>query len=96
MPTPIQNTTKDANKKNYSPNVVYVPTPHNVVAKIPELAQVKQTDTVYDLGCGDGRIVITAVKKYGCKAIGFDVAPKQIKESLGNVKKNNVGHLVKI
>jgi SAM-dependent methyltransferase len=78
------------------PDVVFVPTPENVVDKMLELAQVKKEDLVYDLGCGDGRIVVAAAKKYGCKAVGFDVDPRRIKESLENVEKNNVGHLVRI
>jgi ribosomal protein L11 methylase PrmA len=57
---------------------------------------VKRGDLVYDLGCGDGRIVVTAAKKYGCKAVGFDVDPQRIKESNDNVKNNNVGDLVTI
>jgi LEA14-like dessication related protein/protein-L-isoaspartate O-methyltransferase len=77
-------------------DVVFVPTPHDVVDKMLELAQVKKDDLVYDLGCGDGRIVVTAAKKYGCKAVGFDIDPRRVKESLENVKKNNVGHLVTI
>ncbi len=78
------------------PDVIYVPTPQPVVDKMLELAQVTKDDLVYDLGCGDGRIVVTAAKKYGCKAVGYDIARKRIKESLENVEKNNVGHLVRI
>ncbi|UCE50703.1 MAG: methyltransferase domain-containing protein [Phycisphaerales bacterium] len=78
------------------PDVIYVPTPQPVVDKMLELAQVTKDDLVYDLGCGDGRIVVTAAKKYGCKAVGYDIARKRIKESLANVEKNNVGHLVRI
>jgi ribosomal protein L11 methylase PrmA len=51
---------------------------------------------VYDLGCGDGRIVVTAAKRFGCRAVGFDIDPRRVEESLENVQKNNVGHLVKI
>ena len=51
---------------------------------------------VYDLGCGDGRIVVTAAKRYGVKAVGFDINPKRVRESLENVRKNNVEHLVTI
>ena len=80
----------------HEPDVIYVPTPQEVVDKMLELAQVTKDDLVYDLGCGDGRIVVTAAKKYGCKAIGFDVAKKRIQESLENVKKNTVGDLVQI
>jgi ribosomal protein L11 methylase PrmA len=57
---------------------------------------VKKDDLVYDLGCGDGRIVVAAAKKYGCKAVGFDIDPRRVAESLGNVKKEDVGDLVKI
>src|SRR5438094_10133046 len=61
-----------------------------------ELAQVKKGDVVYDLGSGDGRIVVTAAKKYGVKAIGFEIDPERIKESQENIKKAGVGHLVEI
>ena len=79
-----------------TPDVIYVPTPQNVVDKMLELAQVTKDDVVYDLGCGDGRIPVTAAKVYGCKAFGYDVDPKRIKESLENVEKNGVGKLVTI
>lgn len=78
------------------PDVVYVPTPQKVVDKMLELAAVKKTDLVYDLGCGDGRIVVTAAKKHGCRAMGFDINPKRVEESLKNVKENKVEKLVKI
>ena len=78
------------------PDVIYVPTPQPVVDKMLELAQVTKDDLVYDLGCGDGRIVVTAAKKLGCKAVGYDIARQRIKESRANVEKNNVGHLVRI
>jgi tRNA A58 N-methylase Trm61 len=78
------------------PDILYVPTPQDVVDKMLELAQVTKNDLVYDLGCGDGRIVVTAAKKYGCRAVGYDIDPKRIKDSLENVEKNNVGDLVRI
>ena len=71
------------------PDVIFVPTPHEVVAKMLEMAEVKKGDVVYDLGCGDGRIVVAAAKK-GAKAIGFDIDPERIEESQENVKKNKV------
>ena len=83
-------------EKKTAPDVVYVPTPNDVVAKMLELAQVKKSDLVYDLGCGDGRIVVTAAKKFGAKGIGFDINPVRIKESLDNIEKNKVGDLVEI
>jgi SAM-dependent methyltransferase len=76
--------------------VPYVPTPQDVVERMLELAEVKKADVVYDLGSGDGRIVITAAKKYGVKAIGFEIDPQRIKESAENIKKAGVGHLVEI
>jgi tRNA G37 N-methylase Trm5 len=77
-------------------DVPFVPTPHDVVEKMLELVAVTTDDLVYDLGCGDGRIVVAAAKKYGCRAVGFDIDPRRIKESLENVAQNRVGHRVKI
>ncbi len=77
------------------PDVVFVPTPEEVVAKMLELAQVTSKDVVYDLGCGDGRIVVAAAK-LGCRAYGFDVDPQRIKESKENVERNGVGNLATI
>jgi SAM-dependent methyltransferase len=76
--------------------VPYVPTPQEVVERMLELAQVKKGDVVYDLGSGDGRIVVTAAKKYGVKAIGFEIDPERIKESKENIAKAGVGNLVEI
>jgi SAM-dependent methyltransferase len=78
------------------PDIEYVPTPQNVVDKMLEVAKLKKTDLLYDLGCGDGRIVVTAAKKYGVKSIGFDIDPQRVRESRENVAKNDVGHLVTI
>jgi precorrin-6B methylase 2 len=77
------------------PDVIFVPTPPEVVAKMLELAKVTKDDVVYDLGCGDGRIVVAAAK-LGAKAYGFDVDPQRIKESKENVEKNGVGNLATI
>ncbi|MBM4264189.1 MAG: methyltransferase domain-containing protein [Deltaproteobacteria bacterium] len=76
--------------------VPYVPTPQEVVDRMLDLAQVKKGDVVYDLGSGDGRIVVTAAKKYGVKAIGFEIDPERIRESKENIKKAGVEHLVEI
>jgi precorrin-6B methylase 2 len=83
-------------RKSRKPDVIFVPTPQDVVDKMLELAKVTKDDLVYDLGCGDGRIVVTAAEKYGCKAVGYDISRKRVKESLENVQKHNVGHLVRI
>lgn len=83
-------------KSSRTPDVIYVPTPQDVVDKMLEMAEVKETDLIYDLGCGDGRIVVTAAKKYGCKAAGFDIDPERVEESLENVKRSQVQELVEI
>jgi SAM-dependent methyltransferase len=70
--------------KDKKPDVIYVPTPQEVVNKMLEVAKVTKDDVVYDLGCGDGRIVCTAARKYGCKAIGYDIDPDRIKDSEAN------------
>jgi precorrin-6B methylase 2 len=94
--TSSEQQTSQVNQPMHKPDVIFVPTPQEVVEKMLEMAQVKKDDVVYDLGCGDGRIVVTAAKKYGCRCIGYDVDPQRIKESLENVEKNNVGNLVRI
>jgi SAM-dependent methyltransferase len=88
-------TTKETKPKR-TPDVVFVPTPHDVVAKMLEMVDVKKGDIVYDLGCGDGRIPVAAAKKYGCKAFGWDIDPQRVKESQENIKKNGVEKLVTI
>lgn len=81
---------------NPVPDVVYVPTPQRLVDKMLEMAEVKPGDVVYDLGCGDGRIVVTAARKYGVKAVGVDIDPQRVKEAMENVRSNKVEHLVTI
>jgi len=76
--------------------VPFVPTPQEVVERMLELAQVKKGDVVYDLGSGDGRIVITAAKKYGVRAVGFEIDPDLIKQSGDNIRKEGVAHLAEI
>lgn len=83
-------------KPERTPDIEYVPTPQNVVDKMLEVVKLKKEDVLYDLGCGDGRIVVTAAKRYGVKAIGFDIDPERVKESRDNVKKGGVERLVTI
>jgi SAM-dependent methyltransferase len=75
--------------------VPFVPTPQEVVDKMIEIAGVKKGDVVYDLGSGDGRIVITAAKK-GARAVGFDVDGDLVKESRENIRKAGVQDLAEI
>lgn len=77
-------------------DVPYVPTPQEVVNKMLEMAQVKKGDTVYDLGSGDGRIVVTAAKKFGAKGVGIDLDPQRVREARENVEKSGVENLVTI
>ena len=77
-------------------DIIYVPTPQKVVDKMLEVAKVTKSDVVYDLGCGDGRIVVSAAKKLGARGLGFDLDPERIKEANENVKGANVGSLVSI
>ena len=79
-----------------TPDVIYVPTPQPVVDKMLEMAKVTKKDVVYDLGCGDGRIPVTAAKRYGAKALGVDLDPDRIDEAMENVRSNKVEHLVTI
>jgi SAM-dependent methyltransferase len=77
-------------------NLIYVPTDEEVVEKMFEMAKVKKGDVVFDLGCGDGRIVCMAAKKFGTKGVGIDLNPERIKDSLATVKKYGVKDLVDI
>ena len=78
------------------PDVIYVPTPEAVVEAMLQVANVTKNDVVYDLGCGDGRIPVTAARKYGARGFCYDIDPQRIKEANENVAKNNVGDKVKI
>ncbi len=79
----------------YQYDVPYVPTPYEVVEEMLQIAHVSKDDILYDLGCGDGRIVITAAKKYGCRGVGIDLDPQRIKESRENAVKENVKNKVR-
>jgi SAM-dependent methyltransferase len=76
------------------PDVPYVPTTEEAVKVMLKLAGVKPSDTVYDLGCGDGRIVIAAAKEYGAHGVGLDINPERIKEANANAKRAGVENLV--
>jgi hypothetical protein len=70
--------------------VPYVPTPQAVVDEMLKLAKPTKSDLLYDLGCGDGRIVVTAAKTFGTKGVGFDIDPERIKESEANARSAGV------
>ena len=77
------------------PDVEYVPTPHEVVAEMLNMAGVTKNDVVYDLGCGDGRIVIAAAMQYGARGVGVDIDPELIRVSNENARKAGVTGRVK-
>jgi len=83
---------------NSQPKILapYKPTPQFVVENMLRLAQLKKDDILFDLGCGDGRILVTAAKKYGVKCIGVDIDPECIEKALMNVKKARVENLVTV
>jgi len=72
----------------------FVATPMEVVDKMLAMAEVKSSDVLYDLGCGDGRIVITAARKFGCRGVGIDIDPQRIRESRQGAKDAGVQKLV--
>jgi ribosomal protein L11 methylase PrmA len=78
------------------PDVIYVPTPEEVVEAMLQVAKVTKTDVVYDLGTGDGRIPVTAAKKYGARGVGIDIDPQRIKDANENVARSGVGDKVRI
>ena len=77
-----------------APAVPYVATPHDVVDRMLALANVGPRDVVYDLGCGDGRIVIAAAQKFGARGVGVDIDPVRIAEAQANARRAGVEHLV--
>lgn len=77
------------------PEVPYVPTPQEVVMEMLKMAGVTRNDIVYDLGCGDGRIVITAAKIFGARGVGVDIDPNLIQQSNENARKAGVTDRVK-
>jgi tRNA G37 N-methylase Trm5 len=78
-----------------TPDVIFVPTPQEVVDEMLRIADVKKGDVLYDLGSGDGRIPVTAAKKFGVRAVGIDIDPQRIAEANENAKRNGVTDLVK-
>ncbi len=73
----------------------FVTTPMEVVAKMLEMAEVDSQDIVYDIGCGDGRIVVMAAEKYGARGVGIDIDPQRIDEAKENARSANVEHLLR-
>jgi len=81
---------KKAAQPQQYPDVIFVPTPQEVVDEMLKLAEVKSGDVLYDLGSGDGRIPITAAKRFGVRAVGIDIDPRRIAEANENARRNGV------
>jgi uncharacterized protein (TIGR03000 family) len=87
---------RPGSKDGSSSQIIFVPTPEVVVAKMLEMAKVDKGDLVFDLGCGDGRIVVAAAKQHGARGVGVDLDPKRVKEALALVQKEKMDKLVEI
>lgn len=77
-------------------DVVYWVTPRPVVDKMLEIAEIDPSDVLYDLGCGDGRILVTAAMRYGARGFGFDKDPRRVRDARANAREHGVDHLVQI
>jgi SAM-dependent methyltransferase len=94
---PKENAQKEKGaKKMRGPDVVYVGTAYDLVSIMLTMAQVKKEDMVYDLGCGDGRMLVLAAQKYGCHAVGYDIDPERVSDSIANAARHHVEKLVTI
>ncbi len=82
-------------QKVREPDVQYVPTPQPVVDEMLKLTKVTKDDVVYDLGSGDGRILITAAKTYGARGVGYDIDPDRVREATENAVKAGVDKRVR-
>jgi len=82
--------------ENIHLDIEYVPTPYIVVDKMLEVANLSERDVLYDLGCGDGRVVIAAALNWGARAIGFDLDPVRLAEARASIAAAEVGDLVEI
>jgi len=78
------------------PDVIYVPTPKEVVEGMLKLAKVSRNDVVYDLGCGDGRIVIAAARQFGARSVGIDIDPIRVREAAENIRLAGVGDRARV
>jgi cyclopropane fatty-acyl-phospholipid synthase-like methyltransferase len=88
-------TAQQADKPVRPPDIYWVPTQDPVVDAMLKMAKVSKTDVVYDLGCGDGKIVIAAARQYGARGVGIDIDPQRIKEANANAAKAGVADRVR-
>ena len=95
----LQSRTEPADARFAPPpggHVMYLPTPQDVVDRMLALAAVSKDDLVYDLGCGDGRVLVTAAKTYGCRCRGYDIDPLRVRDSLRNARQAGVEALIQV
>ena len=83
-------------KKIRAADCVYVPTPNDVVERMLDLVKPKKGELLYDPGCGDGRIVTMAARKYGCKAVGYEIVPELVEKGRKAIEKHKLAHLASI
>lgn len=93
-PTQAQAQPGAAAQASREPDVIYVPTPQEVVDAMLEIAKVGPDDVLYDLGSGDGRIPITAAKRHGTHGVGIDIDPARIREARANAEQQGVSDKV--
>ena len=92
---PLQTAAQTTAAPARTPDVVYVPTPTEVVDAMLKVARVSGKDVLYDLGSGDGRIPITAAKRFGTRGLGIDIDPRRIEEANANARQEGVTDKVK-
>ena len=86
---------KDSAGKPKYDNRTYVPTADEVILKMFEMGKINKNDVIFDLGCGDGRILYMAAKKFGTRCVGLETNPDRITEAMEQARKYDVGTLVK-
>jgi SAM-dependent methyltransferase len=94
----VATTTRDDHAPLERPqvNAPFVRTPEDIVDQMLDLAAPLEGELLYDLGCGDGRIVVRAAEKYGCQAVGFDIDPERVKEARENARRHGVDDRVSV
>lgn len=95
-PARAAETAAQAQAPSRNPDVIYVPTPREVVDAMLKVANVGPNDVVYDLGCGDGRIPVAAAQMYGARGVCIDIDPQRIKEANQTVAQAGVGDRVTV
>jgi ribosomal protein L11 methylase PrmA len=96
LPLAVSNSAFEQTAKTRKPDAVYVGTPYDVISILLQMAHLKKDDVIYDLGCGDGRVLVLAAQKYGCRGVGYEIDPERVNASIENIARNRVEKLVNI